>query len=40
MSDGWKDLKMNAAIDKVKLKVEQAYHTKSGQRAWLESSQL
>jgi len=40
MSDGWKDLKMNAAIDKAKRKVEEAYHTKPGQRAWLESNPL
>ena len=35
-----KTLKMNSAIEKAKRKVEQAYHTEQGQRAWLESSPL
>lgn len=29
-----KTLKMNSAIEKAKRKVEQAYHTEQGQRAW------
>jgi len=38
METNWKELKMNSAIDKAKRKVEKAYHTEQGQRAWLESS--
>ncbi|MCK9616157.1 MAG: hypothetical protein M0R48_11815 [Candidatus Omnitrophica bacterium] len=40
MSKGWKEIKMLSAIEKAKRKVEQAYHTEPGQRAWLESSPL
>lgn len=40
MTNEWKDSLMNPAIEKAKRKVEQAYHTKPGQRAWLESNPI
>ena len=40
MTNDWKNSLMNAAIEKAKRKVEQAYHCSPGQRTWLESNPL